>query len=436
MKKISGYPEWLPQEKIVEEKYISVITDVFRKRGFCPLETRSVEPTSVLLKNGEDTDKEIYLINRISGENAESKRKLGLHFDLTVPFARYVEQNLNELDFPFKRSQLQKAWRGERPQEGRFREFYQFDVDVVDINSLSLYYDVEVSMALYEAIENIGLNSRIEFRVNNRKVLEGFYRSLGITNIEQVFRTMDKIDKIGHEGITKIMTEELGISGDITKQCIELAGNRGNSSDVLDMLQNLEVSDELFSEGVEELSFLFKNIKKDAKKDFLIDLSIARGLDYYTGFVIEGKMKDYPEYPTVCSGGRYDNLISGGNRSNFPGVGISIGLTRILAKLFKEKIIDVERKTPSQVLIVWAKGDSYAYLESVAIKLRDKGVNAEVYLNPEKKVSSQIQYADKKKIPYVGFVKEGNSNEIELKKLTDGVQSLVSLNEASRILNN
>ena len=308
IRSISGFPEWLPEYRLVELKWIDSLRRVFESYGFTSIEPRSIEPVEVLLKQG-DTDKEIYAIGRLLGDNDnEVEPSYALHYDMTVPMARYVAANMNQLNFPFKRYQIQKAWRGERPQDGRFREFLQCDIDVVDTRPIPPHFDAEIPIIMHEAIESICAGP-LTTKINNRKILEGFYLGLGISDTTNILRIIDKLDKIGADGVTTMLSNELELSAKTIDKILNLATIKGSGESVINRIKDLDVKSDLLHEGLDELKFVMQQLEKHRNSTFLVDMSIARGLAYYTGTVYESRFTDYPEFPTICGGGRYDNLV-------------------------------------------------------------------------------------------------------------------------------
>ncbi len=395
---ISGYPEWLPEDRLVELRLVEMIQRQFELYGFMPIETRAVEPLDVLLKKGE-TDKEIYLLSRL--QDSETK-DIGLHFDMTVPFARYVSENFNSLSFPFRRYQIQKAWRGERPGQGRFREFLQADIDIVDSGSLPIYADYEVLQTVVDILRVLPIPSA-RLYINNRKLLQGFYQGLGIDAVTETLRTVDKLDKIGEDGVRKMLTETVGLSAEHADKCLEIGRITGaDSAEIRAAVESLGVTHDLLDEGLAELSFILDNSSTGKGENPIVaDLSIARGLDYYTGTVVETKFVDFPKYPTIVAGGRYDNLVSVGN-TRLPGVGVSMGITRILGLVLNEGLLKASRKSPSSVLIALVSEEQRGKSLHIARKLRARGVACEVF-GTDARFGAQIGYAVDRGIPYVWF---------------------------------
>ncbi|MFJ6722346.1 histidine--tRNA ligase [Streptomyces sp. NPDC091259] len=418
---VSGFPEWLPEVRMIEQKWLDVIRSGFEKYGFCSIETPSVEPLSVLTAKGE-TSNEVYALRRLQEDADDSSdSRIGLHFDLTVPFARYTAQHFNELVFPFKRYQIQRVWRGERAQEGRFREFTQCDIDVINVDHIPLYFDAELPRIMHEIMTGLGLPTWT-ININNRKVLQGFYEGLGIGDPLAVIRAVDKLDKIGPEGVGKILSEGLGISAQEIDSCLALARLRGTDAAIIDEIKGLGVKSELLTEGLDELAYVLDSLGNLPPGSVVADLSIARGLDYYTGTVYEGKFVDWPNYGSICSGGRYENLTGSFIRRSLPGVGMSIGLTRIFAKLLAEGLLEAGPKSPSDVLVVIPRDERWKDAEATAAALRQRGMNVELYHQADK-VTKQLRYASRKGIPFVWFPPFEEGKEHEVKNLASGEQT-------------
>lgn len=408
---ISGFPEYTPEVRRAELRWIDTIRAVFERHGYVNIETPSVEEVETLAAKGGDVDKEIYGLQRLNADGEDKGARLALHFDLTVPTARYVAQHFNSLTFPFKRYQIQRVWRGERPQEGRFREFLQCDVDVIDQDSISHDFDAEIALIAMQALNAIGAGP-IRFMLNNRKILIGFYEGLGIGNAADVIRVVDKIDKLPVSEIERILVEENGLSAETAKACLALAQIRSTDNSFAAEARKLGVENALFEEGLEELETVMDRLNAAAKGDCVVEanLAIARGLDYYTGVVYEAQLIDYPEYSTICAGGRYANLVGAYIKRDLPGVGISIGLTRLFAKLVKEGVITGERASPTDVLIARFPENDVLELDALANQLRGRGINVEVY-HEAAKLKNQFRYAERKEIPYLWFA--GDPHEVK-----------------------
>jgi histidyl-tRNA synthetase len=399
---ISGFPEWLPAQRMIEQSVLDRIRSTFELYGFAPLETRSVEPLDTLLSKGE-TSKEVYLLRRLQEEPDAEVRgddQLGLHFDLTVPFARFVVENAGKLQFPFRRYQIQKVWRGERPQEGRYREFLQADIDVVNRDSLPFQFDTEMPLVIGDALGGLPIPpARIQ--VNNRKVCEGFYRGLGLSDTDQVLRTVDKLDKIGPAKVAALLAETAGATDAQAAACLELAAISADDASFVDAVRKLGVTDPLLDEGLDELVRVVETAREHAPGLVTAELKIARGLDYYTGTVYETQLRGYERFGSICSGGRYDNLATAGAQ-RFPGVGISIGVSRMLGILFGQNALSISRSVPTCVVVALPADEQRGACERIATALRRRGIPAEVAPTAAK-FGKQIRFADQRGIPYVWF---------------------------------
>lgn len=419
---ISGFPEWLPEVRLVELLWLDRIRTAFERYGFANIETPSVEALDVLMAKGE-TSQEVYTLRRLQADDNEggSDARLGLHFDLTVPFARYVAQHLNDLDFPFKRYQIQKVWRGERPQEGRYREFTQCDIDVINLEHVPLHYDAEMPRIVHEILTDLAIGA-FSININNRKVLQGFYEGLGVSDALGVIRIADKLDKIGPDGVRALLTKDLDLSGEQADKVLALAQVKGTDVTVIDEITALGVTSDLLTEGLTELAFVLDALSDLPKGTIQADLSIARGLDYYTGTVYEGKLLEFPAYGSICSGGRYENLAGTYVRRNLPGIGMSIGLTRIFAKLLAEGLLPAGPKCPTQVLVAIPSEERRPQATAIAAQLRSRGMNVELYHQGDK-VGKQIRYASRKGIPFLWFPPFENGRDHEVKNLNSGEQT-------------
>ena len=397
---ISGFPEWLPSQRMIEQYVLDRVRTTFELYGFAPLETRAVEPLDTLLSKGE-TSKEVYLLRRLQEDpDSAADDALGLHFDLTVPFARFVVENAGKLNFPFRRYQIQKVWRGERPQEGRYREFTQADIDVVDRDELPFHYDTEIPLVIGDVFGGLPIPpARIQ--VNNRKVCEGFYRGLGLSDTDQVLRTVDKLDKIGPEKVSALLVETAGATGAQAAACLRLAEISATDTSFVDRVRALGVDDPLLDEGLTELARVVETAAEHAPGLVVAELKIARGLDYYTGTVYETQLRGYERFGSICSGGRYDNLASSGT-DRFPGVGISIGVSRMLGLLFGRDALGVSRKVPTCVLVALPDSEQRRDCDRIAAALRGRGIATEVAPTAAK-FGKQIRFAERRGIPYVWF---------------------------------
>ena len=411
IKPISGFPEWLPQEKVIEEDFLEKIRSVFRLHGFCPIETPAVERAGTLIAKGGN-EKEIYKIGRLHAASDSSEsgdNDLALHFDLTVPMARYIAQHEHHLAFPFRRYQIQPVWRGERAQAGRFRQFYQCDIDIVGRGTLPLSCDAEIPAVMAGILRALDIGE-FQIRINNRKILQGFLSGIGIGTEyhHAVMGCVDKLEKIGEDAVIEEVRSVLGDSGFDVSKILSFLSKRIALREVADLVS--VSTDELYRKGVAELAevvdrALAKGVLPD---ELVIDLSIARGLDYYTGTVFETRLVRYPEVGSVCSGGRYENLVGSFAEGNFPGVGMSIGLTRLLSQLFRYEVVKSGAQAYTKILIVPLASDAAidAYAEGFASQLRGWGVPCEISLIGGNKVVKHIEYATKKGIPFVGFIGE------------------------------
>ncbi|MBJ2121405.1 histidine--tRNA ligase [Arthrobacter sp. MSA 4-2] len=414
---LSGFPEWLPQERLIELHVLDTLRRVFDLHGFSNIETRAVETVDQLLRKGE-IDKEVYAVSRLQADEASaSEAGLALHYDLTVPFARYVVENAGHLAFPFRRSQIQKCWRGERPQEGRAREFTQADIDVVGDGVLPFRYDVELALVVVEALGALPIPD-FTLRVNNRKLAEGFYRGIGLTDTASVLRSIDKLEKIGAAKVGQLLREELGATDAQVDAALTLAAIRTPDTSFVAQVRALGVSDDLLEEGLTELEQVIAEASKRAPGRVVADLSIARGLDYYTGTVYETVLNGHESLGSICSGGRYDSLAAKGNRT-FPGVGLSIGVTRIVSRILSQDFAAASRQVPTAVLVTLADEDSWSAAQDVAASLRARGISAEVAASAEK-FGKQIKFADRRGIPFVWFT--GADGTHEVKDIRSGAQ--------------
>lgn len=431
---LSGFPEWLPSERVVEQRVIDTLRNVFELNGFLGIETRAVETGASLLKKGE-TSKEIYLLSRLQEVGHESdtplEERLGLHFDLTVPLSRYVVENANELAFPFKRWQIQKVWRGERPQEGRFREFVQADIDVIGQGDLPDHYEVELPLVMVAALEELrafGL-PKATVHANNRKLSEGFYRGLGLTDIEGVLREIDKLDKIGADEVAKLLVSACGANEAQAAACLELAGLTADDGtqlserfDALCDKHGIAKDSEAYAlarQGLDTLAMIVDQAAVIRPGSVIADLKIARGLDYYTGSVYETFLDGAASLGSICSGGRYDNLASAGSRK-YPGVGLSIGLSRLVSYMLHTAGAHANRVSPAAVLVaVWDEAER-GRSNVIANTLRSRGIAADVAPTAAK-LGKQIKYADKLGIPYVWFPGQDGAGD-EVKDIVSGEQ--------------
>ena len=398
---LSGFMELLPAPQRQMERIMEILRETYSLYGFTPLDTPVIESSEVLLaKGGGETEKQIYRFQKGDAD-------LSLRFDLTVPLAKYVALHYNDLTFPFRRFQIGKVYRGERAQRGRFREFYQADIDVIGDGKLSILNEAEIPAIIYRTFSALGLK-RFRIRVNNRKILNGFYASLGLTEkAGDVMRTVDKLEKIGPEKVRDILTEDFAVSPEHAREILFFISITGENREVLARLEQYRGRSPLFDQGLEELNTVVNYLGGFGvpAENFAVDLTIARGLDYYTGTVYETVLLDHPEIGSICSGGRYDNLAEYYTEKQLPGVGISIGLTRLFYVLGEQGMLNPELNTaPADVLILPMTEDLSAAI-AFATELRDNGVRAQLHCE-EKKFKQKISYADKLGIPYVIFLGE------------------------------
>jgi histidyl-tRNA synthetase len=398
---LSGFPELLPEQRFVEQQVIDTLRRTFELHGFAGIETRAVEPMDQLLRKGE-TSKEVYVLRRLQETDAAADAGVGLHFDLTVPFARYVLENAGRLEYPYRRYQIQKAWRGERPQEGRYREFTQADIDVVMKDDLPFHFDVEVARVMAEALSGLPLPP-LRLRVNNRKLIEGFYRGIGAEDPQAVITTIDKLDKLPEHEVATLLGRDAGLSDEQVAQCLALARITSTDTSFVERVRELRVEHELLDTGLAELAAVIDGCASVRTERFEVEasLSLARGLDYYTGTVFEIYMVGYEFLKSVGGGGRYDALASDG-RTTYPGVGISFGISRSLVPLMSRGHLAADRKVPSAVLVALVDEGSRASSDAVATALRSRGVPCEVAASAQR-FGKQIRYAERRGIPFVWF---------------------------------
>ena len=426
---LSGFMELLPQDQIQFNKIKNTIEEVYSNYGFYPLDTPVIESSEVLLaKAGGETEKQIYRFNK--GDN-----DLSLRFDLTVPLSKYVAKNYGNLSFPFRRYQIGKVYRGEKAQRGRYREFYQCDIDIIGEDELSLINDAELPSVIYNVFNELGFGD-FTICINNRKILNGLFDALGLKDKSvDILRIIDKIDKIGKESVASEI-KELGIDNEKINTIMSFIEITGNVQETIQALRDLKLSSELFEKGVNELEEVSNNIKLFGvpEKNYKIDLTIARGLDYYTGTVYETFLNEYRNLGSVCSGGRYDNLAEYYTEKKLPGVGVSIGLTRLFFQLTDKNIIDVGNRSISKVMIV-SMVEDFSKIFEIATTLRNEGINTQIYTDKEK-IKNQFKYASRNNIPYVIVIGEDEiaNNVVSLKNMETGEQTTITLAEAIKIL--
>lgn len=426
---LPGFMELLPQEQILFNSVKEKIQKTYEKFGFLPLDTPIIEDSKVLLaKAGGETEKQIYRFNK--GDN-----DLSLRFDLTVPLSKYVAKNYNELAFPFRRYQIGKVYRGERPQKGRFREFYQCDIDIIGDSELSNLNDAELPAVIYNTFKELGFE-KFTICINNRKLLNGLFNSLNLKdNSADILRIIDKLEKIGKENVI-IELQKLNIEDTSIEKIMSFIEIQGTSDEKIRGIKELGIEDEMFNQGLKDLEEVVKYIRlfNVSEANFKIDLTIARGLDYYTGTVYETFLDEYRSLGSVCSGGRYDNLAEYYTNQKLPGVGISIGLTRFFDQVYDLGLIKSDKKSIADVLILTMCED-LDYSTKVANILRENDISTQMYLE-DKKIKAQFKYADKLQVPYTIVIGEDEVNQelVTLKDMQTGKQLQVSIEEAVKLI--
>ncbi|MGJ9412142.1 histidine--tRNA ligase [Aeromicrobium sp. CF4.19] len=417
MSRLSGFPELLPAERVVEQRILDHLRRTFELHGFTGLETRAVEPVEQLLRKGE-VDKEVYTLRRLhapaDGTADDPGDALALHFDLTVPFARYVVENASRLEFPFRRYQIQKVWRGERPQQGRFREFTQADIDIVARDVLPFHFDVEIARVMAEALSGLPV-PRLTLQISNRKVLEGFYLGLGVTEPTRVMPIVDKLDKLPADAVRTLLLEA-GLDERQADACLALSSITAPDSSFVTRVEALGVDHPVLVEGLAELARVIDACQDVEGADVVVDLRIARGLDYYTGTVLETRMAGYEHLGSVCSGGRYDELARD-NRNTYPGVGISLGVSRLVVPLIADGLT-ASRSVPSVALVTVLDEEHRGSSDALATTLRSRGIATEVAPSAQK-LGKQIRHAERRGIPFVLFP----GDTVQAKDIRSGEQT-------------
>ena len=428
---LSGFMELLPAPQLKMEKMTETLRRCYSLYGFTPLDTPIIEASEVLLaKGGGETEKQIYRFSKGDSD-------LALRFDLTVPLAKYVAQNYGKLSFPFRRYQIGKVYRGERAQRGRFREFYQADIDVIGDGKLDIINEAEIPAIIYRCFTELGLK-RFKIKVNNRKLLNGFFSLAGMSEKAQdIMHAIDKKDKIGANEVRRILMDELHMFSHKADDVMDFMAISGNVEEVMYGLERYKGMDETFDLGFEELKSVVKYLGDFGvpEENFAIDLSIARGLDYYTGTVYETEMCDHPEIGSVCSGGRYDDLAGYYTDKKLPGVGISIGLTRLFYVLNEQGLLSEETvSSPADVLVIPMTDDPGPSI-AAATALRSAGIRTQIYCE-QKKFKAKLGYADKLTIPYAVLIGEDeiNENVVALKDMRSGTQQKLSIEDASELI--
>ena len=428
---LSGFMELLPQPQQQMERMMDILRRTYSLYGFTPLDTPVIEASEVLLaKGGGETEKQIYRFQKGDAD-------LALRFDLTVPLAKYVALHYNDLSFPFRRYQIGKVYRGERAQRGRFREFYQADIDIIGDSKLDITNEAEIPAIIYQTFTSLGLK-RFQIRVNNRKILNGFYAMLGLTEQSgDIMRTVDKLDKIGAEKVRTLLVDECGVSADSSDEILKFIAIAGGNEQVLAALESYRGRNEVFDEGLDQLNTVVKYLSAFGvpAENFAVDLTIARGLDYYTGTVYETTLLDHPEIGSVCSGGRYDNLAEYYTDRQLPGVGISIGLTRLFYVLGEQGLLNPDLPTaPADVLILPMTAELSPAV-TLATRLRAAGVRTQLYTE-QKKFKAKMSYADKLGVPYVVFLGDDEiaGNVVACKDMTSGEQTTLPFEETLALI--
>ena len=428
---LSGFMELLPGKQIQMERIMGVLKDTYSRYGFAPLDTPAIEDAQILLaKGGGETEKQIYRFQKGDSD-------LALRFDLTVPLAKYVALHYNDLAFPFRRYQISKVYRGERAQRGRFREFYQADIDIIGDGKLDILNEAEIPAIIYQVFRGFGL-TRFQIRVNNRKILNGFYDMLGLSEKSgDIMRTVDKLDKIGKEKVGEILREDCGLTQEETAQILEFMAISGTNDQVISALSGYRGRNEMFDQGLDELEAVTRNLAAFGvpQENFGVDLTIARGLDYYTGTVYETTLLDHPEIGSVCSGGRYDNLAGYYIDKALPGVGISIGLTRLFYVLDEQGLLNDKLPTaPADALVLPMTADPAPAI-ALAQSLREEGLRVQLY-GEQKKFKQKMTYADKLGVPFVVLLGEDElaQGKCSVKNMTTGEQVTVTASEAAQLM--
>lgn len=420
---LPGFMELLPNEQILFDKIKNTIEENYKKFGFLPIDTPVVEHSEVLLaKAGGETEKQIYRFNK--GDN-----DLSLRFDLTVPLAKYVAKNYSNLSFPFRRYQIGKVYRGEKAQKGRYREFYQCDIDIIGDGELSIINDAELPLVIYSTFKDLGFDD-FTIKINNRKILNGLYEGLGQKeNSVEIMRIIDKIEKIGEEKVKREILD-LNVNEEIGNKLIDFIKISGTTDEKISKLDQINIENEIYKTGVEELKTVVNYIRMFGmpEKNFTVDFTIARGLDYYTGTVYETFLNEHRDLGSVCSGGRYENLAENYTNKKLPGVGISIGLTRLFFKLNEKGLISAEKKAVADVIIV-PMSEDIKEAAKLATELRNLKINTEIYLE-NKKMKAKIKYADKLKIPYLIVIGEDEiiTQKLKVKNMETGKEEQCAFN--------
>ena len=428
---LSGFMELLPAQQQQMERVMDILRTTYSRYGFTPLDTPIIEASEILLaKGGGETEKQIYRFSKGDSD-------LSLRFDLTVPLAKYVAAHYSELSFPFRRYQIGKVYRGERAQRGRFREFYQADIDIIGDGKLDIINEAEIPAIIYDTFTALGLK-KFRIRVNNRRILNGFYAMNGMSErAGDIMRTVDKIDKIGAEKVRQLLIDEVKMLPCKAENVLDFMAIKGTNAEVIEALERYRGMDPTFDQGLDELITVTKYLAAFGvpEENFEIDLTIARGLDYYTGTVYETEMTEHPEIGSVCSGGRYDNLAEYYTDRQLPGVGISIGLTRLFYVLGEQGLLSDEFVSAPCDALVLPMTDDLSFAISAAAQLRASGIRTQLY-SEKKKFKAKMSYAGKLGVPYVVFVGEDEINEgvLSVKDMTTGEQRKLSAGDAAAVI--
>ena len=425
---LSGFMELLPAKQIRFEKMVEILRTTYASYGFAPLDTPVIEDAQILLaKGGGETEKQIYRFQKGDSD-------LALRFDLTVPLAKYVALHCNDLAFPFRRFQISKVYRGERAQRGRFREFYQADIDIIGDGKLDIMNEAEIPAIIYKVFRGFGL-SRFQIRVNNRKILNGFYAMLGLSEKSgEIMRTVDKLDKIGAEKVKAILLSDCGLNDEQADEILKFIAIAGTNAEVLAALEGYQGRNEIFDMGLAELKAVTVNLAAFGvpESNFAVDLTIARGLDYYTGTVYETTLLDHPEIGSVCSGGRYDNLAGYYIEKQLPGVGISIGLTRLFYVLDEQGLLNPQLPSAPADALVLPMGGDIGPAIAVAEAIRAEGLRVQLYCE-QKKFKQKMAYANKLEVPFAILLGEDEIAEgkCSVKNMVSGEQVKLTPAEAA-----